>query len=53
MSQICVPGHVGYLLDPKISQLISNTLAKECIVVFDEARTAVGESSVTLPHLSL
>jgi DNA excision repair protein ERCC-2 len=27
----------GYLLDPKIASLISNTLAKECIVVFDEA----------------
>jgi DNA excision repair protein ERCC-2 len=27
----------GYLLDPKIAQMISSTLAKECIVVFDEA----------------
>ena len=27
----------GYLLDPKIAALISNTLAKESIVVFDEA----------------
>ena len=27
----------GYLLDPKIASMISSTLAKECVVVFDEA----------------
>ena len=29
----------GYLLDPKISSLISSKLEKECIVVFDEVST--------------
>lgn len=30
-----------YLLDPKIAQLVSNELGKDCVVVFDEVRSAL------------
>ena len=52
-----------YLLDPKISQLVSKTMQRECVVVFDEAHNidnicievrfpaAAGDSTVALASL--
>ena len=36
-----------YLLDPKVADLVSRELSKECIVVFDEAHN-IGPSSARL-----
>ena len=39
-----------YLLDPKVADLVSRELSKECIVVFDEAHN-IGASVVPPPPL--
>jgi hypothetical protein len=42
-----------YLLDPKVADLVSRELSKDCIVVFDEAHNIGKRVAVVIPERGL